>query len=110
MPIHPFGSEKTTLTKSPSKGNKSYFSNAKATVEIIAWDVKNTKIKQPYTAQTKVHTEERLISIRTYNPVALELETDDKALWEGKNMLVQRVRALDVPLGLNKKVYEIDLR
>lgn len=110
MPIQPFGAEQIILTKSPSEGNKPRFSNGKSTISINAWDVKNSRVKTKNTAYTKVYNDETRLSIRTYDPIALELETDDMATWEDKPYRVQAVQGFDIPLGLNKKVYEISLR
>lgn len=110
MPIQPFGSEKITLTKSPAEGNRPRFSNGKESVSIIAWDVKNTRTKGQYSAYAKVYNDETRLTLQTHNPIALELQSDDSATWEGKLYSVQSVRPLDRPVGLNKKIYEISLR
>ncbi len=110
MPIHPFGSETITLTKSPREGNRPRFSNGKQSVEIIAWDVKNSLYKRQYSPHSKVFNDETRLVLRTHDPVALELETDDSATWEGIPYSVQEVHLVDVPLGINKKNYEISLR
>ena len=110
MPIQPLGSEKITLTKSPSEGNNERFSNGKESVSIIAWEVKNTKIKRQYSPYSKIYADEVTLVLRTYNAFANELESDDSATWEGKAYSVQSVKPLDAPLGINKKVYEIALR
>ena len=110
MPIHPFGSEKITLTKSPREGNKGRFSNGKQTVEIIAWDVKTSMYKRKYSPYSKVYNDETQLVLRTHDPIALELQSDDKATWEGKSYRVQEVHRVDVALGINKQNYEISLR
>ena len=110
MPIHPFGSQTVRLTKSPSTGNKDYFSNGKAFVDIIAWDVKNSMYKRQYAPYTKVFNDEAVLVLRTHNPIALELESDDGVTWEGKTYSVQEVHLLDVPLTVHSKNYEISLR
>lgn len=110
MPLHPFGSEKITLTKSPHEGNRPTFSNGKVTAEIIAWDVKNSIYKRQYSPYSKVYNDETQLVLRTYDPLALELESDDSATWEGKPYSVQEVHIVDVPLGINKRNYEISLR
>ncbi len=110
MPIHPFGSEKVTLTKCPEEGNKPRFSNGKASVSIIAWDVKNAAMKRQYSPYSKVYNDEYTLILQTHNPLAMELQSDDSATWEGKSYSVQAVQPLDRPLGINKKIYQISLR
>ena len=110
MPIHPFGSEKVTLTKCPDEGNNARFSNGKQSVDIIAWDVKNTMVKRQYSPQSKIYNDETMLTLQTHNTVAMELQSDDSATWEGKSYSVQSVQPLDAPLGINKKIYVINLR
>ena len=110
MPIHPFGSETVTLTKCPEEGNKAVFSNGKQSVDIIAWDVKNTTVKRQYSPHAKIYNDETILTLQTHNPLAMELQSDDSATWEGKPYSVQSVQPLDKPLGINKKIYQISLR
>lgn len=110
MPIHPFGSEKATLTKCPAEGNNTRFSNGKQSVDIIAWDVKNTMVKRQYSPQSKIYNDERMFTLQTHDPIAMELQSDDSATWEGKPYSVQSVQPLETPLGINKKIYVINLR
>lgn len=110
MPIHPFGSEKVTLTKCPEEGNKARFSNGKTSVSIIAWDVKNSAMKRQYSPHSKIYNDEKTLILQTHNPLAMELQSDDSATWEGKLYSVQAVQPLDKPLGINKKIYQISLR
>ena len=109
MPIQPFGSEWITISKEPNCGNETHFSTGKDKERILAWDVKNSRVKSKNTAYAKVYSENVKVVIQTYNRLALELETDDKATWEGKNYSVQSVQPKDVPLGIEKKIYEIAL-
>jgi hypothetical protein len=110
MPIHPFGSETVTLTKSPDEGNKPRFSNGKAIVSIIAWDAKNTTVKRQYSPYSKIYNDEVTLQLQTYDELAMELQSDDSATWEGKSYSVQSVQPLNKPIGINKKIYVIALR
>lgn len=110
MPIHPFGSEKTKIIKSPKLGNDTVFSNGKSEVEIIAWDVKNTMYRRQYSAYSKVYNDETVLVLRTHNPVALELETDDTVVWQDYAYSVQEVHQVDVPINVHSKNYEISLK
>lgn len=110
MPVHPFGSDTVRLTKSPKEGNKPRFSNGKDTVDIIAWDLKNSKHKRQYSAYNKVFNDETMLVLQTFNPMALELESDDSATWEGKSYSVQEIHPIDVAFGINKQIFEISLR
>lgn len=110
MPIHSFGSERVTLTKSPDEGNKPRFSNGKQSVEIIAWDVKNATVKRQYSPYSKIYNDETALTLQTHAPIAMELQSDDTATWEGKPYRVQAVQPLEKPLGINKKIYQISLR
>ena len=110
MPIHPFGSERVTLTKSPDEGNNPRFSNGKTSVSIIAWDAKNSTVKRQYSPYSKVYNDEITLNLETYDAFAAELQSDDSATWEGKSYSVQSVQPLDKPIGINKKLYVIALR
>ena len=110
MPIQPLGSKRITLTKASNEGNNPTFSNGKPTVEIIAWEMKNTRQKRQYSPYSKIYNDETALLLRTHNPFAQELESDDSVKWEGRNYSVQSVRPVDVPLGVNKQNYEISLR
>lgn len=110
MPIHPFGSERVTLTKSPDEGNNPRFSNGKTSVSIIAWDAKNSTVKRQYSPYSKVYNDEVTLNLETYDAFAAELQSDDSATWEGRAYSVQSVQALDKPIGINKKLYVIALR
>lgn len=109
MPIQPFGSEWITVKKNPNCENRDRFSTGKSEERILAWDVKNSRIKAKSPVYAKVYGEKTQVVLQTYNKLALELETDDYATWEGKNYLVQSVQPKDVPLGIEKKLYEIAL-
>ena len=108
MPVHPFGSKQVTLTKSPDEGNNPRFSNGKQSVNIIAWDVKNSTIKRQYSPYSKIYNDEVTLQLQTYD--ALAMQSDDGATWEGKSYSVQSVQPLDKPIGINKKIYVIALR
>lgn len=109
MPIQPFGSEWITIAKNPTCGNDERFSTGKNSARILAWDVKNSRIKAKNPVYAKVYGEKTQLVLQTYNALALELETDDHVAWEGKNYFVQSVQPKDVPLGIEKKIYEIAL-
>lgn len=110
MPIHPIGSKKATLKKSPHEGNNARFSNGKDTVDIIAWELKNSRITNKTTPYTKVYNQDTTFILQTYSNYATELEVDDVIVWD-RAYVVQSVKPLETPMGgICKKIYQISLK
>lgn len=110
MPVNPFGSKKAVISKSPGEGNKSKFSNGKAETEIIAWEVWNSRYKRQYSPQSKIYGDETTLVVRTRNPLAKELESDDGLKWEGYTYSVQEIHSVKTFYNFNSEDYEIKLR
>jgi len=110
MPVNPFGSKKAVISKSPGEGNKAKFSNGKAEAEIIAWEVWNSRYKRQYSPQSKIYGDETTLVVRTRNPLAKELESDDGLKWEGYTYSVQEIHSVKTFYNFNSEDYEIKLR
>ena len=106
MAINPFGSGKAVLSKSPSEG-KTIFSNGKATAEIVAWEVWNSRVKRNYSAYSKVYNDQTTLVVRTHDPIAEELECDDGLMWNGYTYSIQEVRPVKTAYSARSFDYEI---
>lgn len=113
MPITPFHAQKVILTKSPRQGNDEVFSvNGSSTVEIIAWEVWNSRNRTRVSHYSKIFGDEVSVVFRTHNVAAAELECDDalKSEKDRYTYSVQSVREIKTPLNLNSKDYEIAVK
>ena len=110
MPVFPFGSCKAILTKSPTYGNAERFSNGKAKVEVVAWEVWNSRITRQVSPQSKIYNDETTCVIRTHNQRAGELEPDDSVYFDGYDYSVQSIRPLKSSISIRSKIYEVELK
>ena len=110
MPIHPRGSAIVTITKSPRYGNRDTFSNGEKSVKIKAWTVWNSAYRRQVSPQSRVYNDETTLVVRTHNPLAEELQTDDSLEMDGYSYSVQQVHAVETALGVNTQDIEISLK
>lgn len=110
MSIIPINSIKAILTKSPRQGNAERFSTGTDSVEIIAWEVWNSRYKRQVSPYSKVYNDETTLIVRTHNKLALELQSDDALTFKGYTYSVQQVHPVKTPLGLAAFDYEITLK
>jgi len=110
MPIQPFGSGRAILIKSPRQGNEGRFSTGTPTVEIVAWEVWNSRYKRQVSPYTKIYNDETTCILRTHDKRAMELQSDDGINFNGYTYSVQAVHPVKTPIGLNTEDYEVTLK
>lgn len=110
MPLQPFGSGKAELIKSPRQGNEERFSSGTPSVEVIVWEVWNSRYNRPATPHDKIYGGETECVIRTHDKLAAELQTGDGVKFKGYTYSVQSVHPVQTPLGLNTQDYEVTLK
>lgn len=110
MPIKPFQSDSAVLTKSPRYGAKERFSTGNDSEEIIAWEVWNSRIRRQVTPYSKIINDETVCVLRTHNPLAKELETDDGLTFQGYAYSVQSVQSIKTGYNLRSYDYEVSLK
>lgn len=109
MSVRAFCEKSATLAKNPRSGNRDTFSNGKKTVEIKAWEVWNSRYRRQTMPQSKLYSEESTLVVRTHDPLAGELQTDDSLTFNGYKYSVQSIHPVETPIG-RRKDYEVELK